>query len=133
MKSQFADITLSLIFFFFLHGCIFLVKFSYWSSFLSKLWLFLELWQFSFIMDWPEIQKLEIPPSGFCQISADWDMLWIPNLTRMSLIKSYWFLQNIRVTAYTVSNLLRKNQQGVKLPSPPPRLGLRCGFNSLRG
>ena len=36
-------------------------------------------------------------------------------------------LQNARVTAFTVSKLLRENQQGegVKLRHPPPRLGLR--------
>ena len=36
-------------------------------------------------------------------------------------------LQNARVIAFTVSELLRENQQGVKLPPPlhPPRLGLR--------
>ena len=28
-------------------------------------------------------------------------------------------LQNAKVTAFTVSELLRKNQQGVKLPTPP--------------
>ena len=100
---------------------------------MSKSWLVLELWQFLFIKDWPEIQKLEISPSGFCQISADWGTLGTPNLMRMSLVKSYWLLQNARVTSYTVSKLLRKNQQVEKLPQPPPRLGLRWGFNSLRG
>ena len=33
----------------------------------------------------------------------------------MSLIKRYWILQNSRVTAFAVSVLLRKNQQGVKI------------------
>ena len=37
-------------------------------------------------------------------------------------------LQNARVTAFTVSELLKENQQGVKLPPPPPRLGLRNKF-----
>ena len=35
-------------------------------------------------------------------------------------------LQNVRVTAFTVSELLRESQKaggGVKLPPPPPRLG----------
>ena len=35
----------------------------------------------------------------------------IPNLTRMSRMKCYWMLQNARVTALTVSELLRANQQ----------------------
>ena len=34
--------------------------------------------------DWPEIQKLEIPPSEVCSISGDWEKLGIPNLARMS-------------------------------------------------
>ena len=49
-------------------------------SFMSISSLVLELWQFSFIRDWPEIRKSEIPPSEFCPISGYWDELWIPNL-----------------------------------------------------
>ena len=41
--------------------------------------------------------------------------LGIPNLARMSLIKFYWMLQNVRVTALTVSESLRENQQGGKI------------------
>ena len=84
-------------------------------SFMSS--LVLELWQFSFIRDWPEIQKLEIPQSEFCPTSGDWSELWIPNFARMSLIECYWILQNSRVTAFTVLELLRENQVGgIKLP-----------------
>ena len=54
----------------------------------------------------------EIPPSEFCPISKDWGQL----LIQMSLIKFYRMLQNFRVTAFTVSELLRENQQGY----PPP-------------
>ena len=98
-------------------------------SFMSISSLVLELWQFSFIRDWPEIRKSEIPPSEFCPISGDWGKLWVPNLARMSLIECYWMLQNSSVTAFTVFELLRKNQfEGgakVKLPPhSPPRLGL---------
>ena len=40
-------------------------------------------------------------------------------------------LQNARVIAFTISELLKENQQGVKLsPSPSPRLGLRSTFSS---
>ena len=60
--------------------------------------------------DWPEIRKLEILLSEFCPISGDWDKLGIPNLVQTSLIKCCWFLQNARVTAFTVSEL-RENQQ----------------------
>ena len=88
------------------------------SSFMSISSLVLELWQFSFIRDWPEIQKLEIPPSKFWPISE----LGMPNLTRLYLEKWYWMLQNIRVTAFTVSELLRENQQRGRVTLPRPRL-----------
>ena len=85
-------------------------------SFMSISSLVLELWQFYFIRDWPEIWKSEIPPSEFWPIFGDWGKLWIPNLARMSLIKPYQMLQDARVSAFTVSELLREKQQGVKLP-----------------
>ena len=82
------------------------------TSFKSILSLVLEFWQFLFIRDWPEIWKSEIPPSEFCSLSGDWGKLRTPSLVRTSLIKCYWMLQNARVTAFTVSELLRENQQG---------------------
>ena len=100
-------------------------------SFMSISPLVLELWQFSFIKDWPEIQKSKIPPSEICPISGDWPKLGIPNLSWMYLIKSYWMLQYSRVTAFTVSpELLKETQQEGggsgwwNYPPPPPRLGL---------
>ena len=91
------------------------------TSFISISSLVLELWQFTFVRDWPEIQKLKIPLSEFCSISGDWGMLEIPNLVGMFLMKCYWMLQNARVTAFSISELLRENQQrGI----PSPRLGL---------
>ena len=81
-------------------------------SFMSISSLVLELWQFSFIRDWPEIRKSEIPPSELCPISGDWGKLWILNLARISLIDCYWMLQNSRITAYTDFELLRENQLG---------------------
>ena len=50
--------------------------------------------------------------SEFCPISGDWDKLGIPNLSRVSLVTYYWMLQNSRVTAFAVSDLLKENQQG---------------------
>ena len=127
MTSQFSDMTSTSNFF---DVVLFLLSsLVAGPSFMSISSLVLELWQFSFIRDWPEIQKSEIPPSEFCPISGDWGKLWIPNLARMSLIKCYWMLQNARVTAFTVSGLSRENQQGGKITSPPlhhpPRLELR--------
>ena len=103
MTSQFADM-MSL-------PNIFDVVLFILSSFMLISSLVLELWQFSFIRDWPEIWKSETP-SEFCPISGDLDELEIPNLTRMCLIKCYWMLQNARVTAFIVPELLRENLQG---------------------
>ena len=114
------------------HGQFFRRRFFLLSSlvtgpnFMSISSLVLELWQFSFIRYGTEIRKSEITQSVFCPISGDWGKLGIPNLTQMSLMKCYWMLPNVRVTAFTVSELLRDNQKGagVKLPffPPPPRL-----------
>ena len=106
-------------------------------SFLSMLWLVLESWQFLFIKDWPKIGKSEITSSEFCQISGDWGKFGIPNLSQMSLIKCYWMLQIVRVTAFATSEFWvskRKPTGGVKLsPLLSPRLGLiRILFNSRR-
>ena len=73
-------------------------------NFMLILSLVLELWQFLFIGDWPEIWKSEILPSKFCPISGDWG--------RMSRRKCYRMSQNAKVTVLTVLELLRGNQQG---------------------
>ena len=58
-------------------------------------------------MDWPEIRKSEI-----CPISRDWSKLGILNSARMSLMKFYWMQQNVRVTAFTVFELLKETNRG---------------------
>ena len=78
-------------------------------NFMSISPLVLELSQFSFIRDWPEIRKSKISPSEFYPISGDWGKLGIPNFVLMLLIKCYWVLQNTRVTAFTISELLESN------------------------
>ena len=98
------------------------------QNFMSISSLVMELWQFSFMRDWQEILKSEIQPSEFFPISGDWGKLWVPNLARMSLTEFYWMLQNSRVTAFAVLELLRENQLGrSKITAPPttPRLGLK--------
>ena len=109
MTSQFADMKSSSNFF----GIVLFLLSSLVTgpSFMSISSLVLELWQFSFIREWPEIWKSEIPPSQFCAISGDWEKLEIPNLARMSLIKCYWMMQIARVIAFSISELLRENQQ----------------------
>ena len=95
-------------------------------SFMSISSLVLELLQFSFISDWPEIRKSETPPSEFFPISEEWGELWVPHLARMSLIECYWMLPNSRVTAFTALELLRENQLGGggKITPSPSRLWL---------
>ena len=94
-------------------------------SFMSMSWLVLELWQFSFIKDWPEIRKLEIPLSRFYLISGEWGKSGVPNLARMFPINCYSILQNSMVTAFTVSELLRGNQQVGKITPAPALSRLR--------
>ena len=90
MTSQFSDMTSSSNFF---DVVLFLLSSLVTGpSFMSISSLVLELWQFSFIRDWPEIRKSEIPPSELCPRSGDWGKLWIPHLARMSLIEYYWKL-----------------------------------------
>ena len=118
MASQFADMTLSSKIFDV--GLIILSSLVTGPSFISISSLVLELRQFSFIRDWPDILKSEIPPSEFCPISGDQGKLGIPNLARRSLMERFSMLQNSRVTICTVSGLLKENQQEGKItPSPP--------------
>ena len=82
---------------FFLLFRVSLVKFSYWSKFHVKMITGSEVITIFVYKGLTRNRKLEIPPSEFCSISGDWGKLGIPNLTRSSLIKSYWILQNARV------------------------------------
>ena len=111
---------------FFWHFFVFLVKFSYWSKFHVNVFTGSGVMTVSFERDWPEIQKSEIPPSEFWPISGDYGKLWIPSLVQMSLIKYYWMLLTARATDFTVSEVLRENQQEEgKITQPlPSRLGL---------
>ena len=109
MTSQFANKKLSSDFF---NVVLFLLSSLITApSFMSISSLVLELWQFSFVRDWPEIRKSEIPSSEFCPIPGEWSKLWTPTLAPMFLMKYYWMLQILRVIAFTVSELLRENQQ----------------------
>ena len=111
---------------------VFFVKFSYKSKFDVNIITDFGVMKTSFLSyenflrDWLEIRKLEIARSELCPLSWEWGELRIPNLVATSLIKSYWILQNARVTAFTVSDLLREYQQGrwVVVKVSQPRLGL---------
>ena len=109
LMSQFSDMTSSSNFF---DVVLFLLSSLVTGpSFMSISWLVLELWQFSFIKDWPKIQKSKISPSEYCPRSRDWEGLVVANLAQMFLVKCCWVLQNTRITAFTISELLRENLQ----------------------
>ena len=99
-----------------------LVKFSYWSKFHVSIitgFGIMTIFFYKGLTRNPEIGNI---PVWVSSISEDWGELWIPNLARMSLTEYYRMLQNSRVTALTVFELLRENQLGgrVKLPPLPP-------------
>ena len=71
------------------------------------------------------MQKSEMPPCEFCPISEDWKLV-ISNLVRMSVMKCYWILLDAKVAAFTVSELLTENQQGLKLPPKELLLSTLC-------
>ena len=110
MATKFSDMTSSSRFFDFVSFL--LSSLVTGPSLISISSLVLALWQFPFIRDWREIRKSQIPRSEFCPISENWGELGMPNLARTSLAKCYWKLQNARVTAFTVAELIRENQQG---------------------
>ena len=101
------------------------VKFSYLSKFRVSIITGSGVMTVSFYKELT--RNPEITPSEFCPVSGDWSELGILNLARTSLMKSYWMLQNARVTAFTISRFLRENRlgRGIISPSPhPPKLGL---------
>ena len=79
--------------------------------------LVLELWQFSFIRHWPEIQKSDITLSGFCPISGDRRELGIPNLPQM--LPNVAKCQGYSFNCFWL--IKGKPTEGVKL-LPPPNL-----------
>ena len=114
---------------------IYLVKFSYWSKFNVSIITGSRIIIIFFYKEFT--RNLEIGNTPVWFLLKIWRLRPFRatksgNLVRVSLIESYWMLQNARVTAFTISELLRENQQGGKggerIPPPPapppPRLGL---------
>ena len=95
MTSQLHDMTLSSIYF---DNILFLLSsLVIGPSFMSISSLVLELWEFSFLRNWPEIWKSEV----------------FPNIWRLGQVRDNEMLlnaQNAKVIAFTVSQLLRENQ-----------------------
>ena len=88
---------------------VFLVKFSSWSKFHVNIITGSGIMTIFFYKGLTRNPEIGNTPSQFCPISGDWCKLWIPNLERMSLIEYCWMLQNSKVTAFTVFELLREN------------------------
>ena len=119
MTSQFSDMTSSSSFL-----EVFLTLLSSLvtgRSFMSISSLVLELWQFYFIRDWPEIRKSERPTSGFCPISGDGSESWIANLAQMFLREYYWMLQHVRGYSFYRFWVIKGKPtgEGGKLIPPP--------------
>ena len=92
----------------------FAIRFSYWSKFHVSIMTGFGTMKV-FIFEGLTI-NLEIGNAPLWVLPNIWRLKWygIPNLVQK---KSFWILQNVRVIAFTVSELLWKNQLGIKLPS----------------
>ena len=104
-----------------------LVNFSYWSKFYVNIVVGSGVMSIFFYEGLTRNLEIGNIPAWVCPISGDWGKIGIPNLTGTFLIKCYCTLQNARLTAFTVFELLRENQKGVKLTPPhthTPRTGL---------
>ena len=97
-------------------------------GFMSISSLVLELWQFYFIRDWPEIQKSEILPSEICPISEDWgqviDTKFSTNVSNRMLLNPAKF-QGYSFYRFWVIKVKPSGEGGKIIP--PPRLGLNTG------
>ena len=87
-------------------------------SFMSITWQVLELWQFSFVKDWPELQKSKIAFSEYCSKSRDQGNLAMRTLAQMSLLKCWWMLLNSRVTAFYLFWAIKGKSRRGKIPPP---------------
>ena len=85
--------------------------------FMSMSLLVLQLWQFSFMKDWPEIQKPEKTSSEFRPTSGDRDELGIPNFAQISLMKVKECCKMREPQLLPFLSYIREiNMVGVKLP-----------------
>ena len=92
-------------------SCLFFLSLVTGPSFIPISLPVLELSQFSFIKDWPEIWKLEIPSFEYCLISRYWGKVGIAHLVWIFLITCYWMMQNVKITVFAVVKLLREKHR----------------------
>ena len=126
ITSQFANMTSYLLSW--RHHHVSRVNFSYWSKFHVNIITGSGVMTIFFYKGLT--RNTEIPPPEFFPISGDWVKLGIPNFPRISPMKCYWILQNVRIIVFTIYHfwVIKGKPTGVKLPPPPclPRLGLKC-------
>ena len=100
--------------------------------FMSISSLVLELWQFSFIRDWPEIRKPEIPLCEFCPISGDWSELGISNISNEMLLNAAeWKVINFTVSELSIRES-QKNQLGRGVKFLPTQIRVKSFSLSIK-
>ena len=77
-----------------------LINFSHWSKFHVNIITGSGVMTISIYKALTRNLEIGIPPPEFCPNSGDWGELGIPHSARMSLIKCYWMLQNVRVNSF---------------------------------
>ena len=106
-----------------------LVKFSYWSKFHVNIITgsgIRTIFVYKGLIRNPDIINT-VPSSEFCPISGDWDKLQTPSFAWISPMKTYWMLQNARITDFTMSDISRENWQEVegKMTSLPTQIRVK--------
>ena len=102
-----------------------LVKFSYWLKFHVNVITGSEVMRISFYKGLTRSSEIGNTPVSVLPNIWRLGQKRIWNLARTFLIKCYWILRNARLTAFTVSNLLKKNQQWGKNYPPIPRIKVK--------
>ena len=79
--------------------------------------LVLELWQFSFLTDWPQIHRSEISPSLNCPIPGDWvrDAKYGTNVSNKMLLNAAKVYSYVRF--WVIKG--KPTDGDLKLPPPP--------------
>ena len=89
-----------------------LVKFSYWSNFHVSIITGSRVMTIFLYIVFTRDPETGNTPVWVCPISGEWVELEISHLAQISLMKCYWILQNARVIAFTIFELLREMQLG---------------------
>ena len=124
--SQFFNMTSSQ--FFFWRCFISLVKFSYLSKFHVNIITDSGIMTISFYKGLTRNPNIGNTPVWV--LLKIWRLEWV-KYTKLDTNNSNNILQNVRVAAFTVSGLLKKNQHWVKLPSPLTQIRIKMVIEFL--